>query len=184
MVSLSLECMKIAVYWSVLIVALLCCTSCKQDVIAYTTTGIYLENYDNCGDFIRPSSDSIGDSCYVIRVNYESDQTEFNGVNDNNTYQPQNLPTSIFIYALQQFDSLHPAGSSLNEYFIAGPGSESTAEDIITGFPETQDFYPTHDPDDLWLMQSPATTGTYSFVIRMGFNDGVVASDTTTVILN
>ncbi len=176
--------MKSTVRWSVLVVALFFAASCQRGVITYNTNGIVLENYDNCGDFIIPSADTIGDSCYVIRINYQSDQTAFNGVNDNNTYEPGNLPTSIVIYSLQQFDSLHPAGSSLNSYFIAGPGLGSTAQDIVTEFAQTQDFYPTHDPDDLWLMKAPATTGVYSFVVRLDFNDGAVASDTTTVILD
>lgn len=176
--------MNSIVRWSVFVVVVFCSGSCKKGVITYNTNGIVLENYDNCGDFIVPASGPVGDSCYVIRVNYQSDQTAFNGVNDNNTYEPGNLPTSIAIYSLQQFDSLHPAGSSLNSYFIAGPGIESAAQDIVTDFAETQDFYPTHDPDDLWLMKSPATNGVYSFVVRLDFNDGVVVSDTTTVNLN
>lgn len=176
--------MKSTVRWLVFVVALFFVASCKRGVITYNTNGIVLENYDNCGDFIRPSNSPIGDSCYVIRVNYQSDQTQFNGVNDNDTYEPGNLPTSILIYSLQQFDTLHPPGSSLNSYFIAGPGSNSTAQDIVSDFAQTQDFYPTHDPDDLWLMKAPATVGTYSFVVRMDFNDGVVASDTVSVNLN
>jgi hypothetical protein len=176
--------MKSVVGWSFFIVALLSIISCNRSVIIYNTNGIVLENYNNCGDFVVPASAPVGDSCYVIRMNYQSDQTAFNGVNDNNTYEPGNLPTSIVIYSLQQFDSLHPAGSSLNSYFIAGPGIGSTAQDIVNDFAETQDFYPTHDPDDLWLMKSPATNGVYSFVVRLDFNDGVVVSDTTTVNLN
>lgn len=169
---------------TLLLVCLLNIAACKRGVITYQTNGIVLENYNNCGDFIVPATTPVGDSCYVLRLNYTSDQTAFNGVNDNNTYEPGNLPTSISIYSVQQFDSLHPAGSSLNSYFIAGPRIGSVAEDIVNDFAETQDFYPTHDPDDLWLMKSPAANGYYQFVVRLDFNDGVVASDTIGVNLN
>lgn len=176
--------MKTAVRWSVLVVALFCITACKKNVIDYFTNGIVLRNYDNCDEFIRPGGDTVGMWCYVMRVNYESDQTAFNGVNDNDTYAPGNLPTAVSIYSLQAFNTTHPAGASLNEYFVCGPKLNAKAEDIVTDFPDTEDFYPTHDPDDLWLMTPPELPGTYSFVVRMEFNDGVVVADTTTVILN
>jgi hypothetical protein len=176
--------MKETVRWLVLVVALLCTGACKKGVIDYYTTGIVLENYDNCGDFIKPAGSAVNNGCYVIRVNYTSDQTSFNGVNDNDRYNPANHPTSVLIYSLQAFNAQHPAGSSLNEYFIAGPKLHASAEDIVTGFADTEDFYPTHDPDELWLMQPPEWNGSYSFVLRMEFNDGVVVSDTTTVNLN
>lgn len=176
--------MKTAVRWPVFAVALFCITACKKDIINYYTNGIVLENYDNCGNFIRPAGAGVGMGCYVIRVNYQSDQAAFNGVNDEDTYSPANLPVSISIYALQAFNAQHPAGSSLNEYFIAGPKQNPSANDIVTDFPDTEDFYPTHDPDDLWLMTPPDLPGNYSFVVRMEFNDGVIVSDTTTVNLN
>lgn len=176
--------MKKAVRWPVFIVALLCMSACKKGVIDYYTTGIVLENYDNCGDFIRPAGDTVGQWCYVVRVNYKSDQTAFNGVNNDDRYSPANLPVSVLIYALQPFNAQHPAGASLNEYFVAGPRLNASAQDIVTYFADTKDFYPTHEPDDLWLMMPPDSPGRYSFVVRMEFNDGAVVSDTTIVNLH
>lgn len=167
--------------------SLLCCitfavSSCKRNTIHYYTTGISLSHYDNCGPFIRPAGNTVGDSGYVMRINYASDQTSYYSVDDNNTYALANLPTAIRIYSLQQFDTLHPAGTLLNEYFIAGPGIHSTAEDVVTGFPYTQDYYPTHDPDDLWLMKAPTNQGAYNFIVEMAFDNGALLRDTTSPI--
>lgn len=176
--------MKTAFYYLSSLLLIVSASGCKRGVITYYTNGIVLANYDNCSDFIIAADGPVGDSCYVIRVNYQSDQTAFNGVNDNDTYEPGNLPTSVLIYSLQAFDGTHAAGSSLNEYFIAGPRAGATAEDIVTQFVDTKDFYPTHDPDDLWLMKPPATNGVYSFVVKMEFDNGITVRDTTTVNLN
>ena len=157
--------------------------SCKRDVITYYTTDISLSHYDNAGAYIKPASDTVDDSCYVLRINYTSDQTAYYAVDDRNTYAPANQPTSITITSLQAFDPGHPAGSSLNEYFIAGPGMRSTAEDVISNFMLTQDYYPTHDPDDLWLMQPPATPGSYRFVVEMDFDNAITVRDTTTPVI-
>ena len=157
--------------------------SCKRDTTTYFTTGISVSNYDNCHAFIiEDANDTIGDTCYVIRINYASDLTAFYSVDDNNTYVIANRPVSIEVTALQNFDVTHPAGSLLNDYFIAGPGINSTIDDVVTGFAQTQDYYPTHDPDDLWLMQRPQTPGIYRFIVRMDFDNGVILRDTTEVI--
>lgn len=156
--------------------------ACNRNVIPYFTTGISLAHYDNCGSYLQPSGNSVGDTCYVLRINYVSDQTAYYAVDDKNTYAIANKPVSIEVISFQQFDSLHPAGSLLNEYFIAGPGINSTINDVVNGFEFTQDYYPTHDPDDLWLMKRPANSGPYIFVVRMTFDDGTIASDTTSSI--
>jgi len=158
-------------------------TSCKKNIITYYTTGITLANYNNAGPYIQAATgSSVNDSAYVIRINYISDQTAFYAVDNEDTYEPGNKPTSILITSLQNFDSLHPAGVSLNEYFINGPGMNSTAEDVVNNFLDTKDFYPTHEPDDLWLMKPPSSPGFYRFVIEMHFDDGVNARDTTSAI--
>jgi hypothetical protein len=118
----------------------------------------------------------------VLRISYISDQAQFYTVNDNNTYAPVNKPVSIAVTSLQTFDAQHPVGTLLNEYFIAGPGINSTAEDVIAGFSNTQDYYPTHDPDDLWLMKPPANAGAYQFIVEMAFDNGTTVRDTSTSI--
>lgn len=157
-------------------------SACKRNVIQFYTTGISLANYDNCGTYLQLSGNSVGDTCYVMRINYISDQTAFYAVDDKNTYAIANRPVSIEITSLQQFDSLHPAGTLLNDYFIAGPGINSTAEDVVTGFASTKDYYPTHDPDDLWLMKRPENPGSFRFIVKMDFDNGTIVRDTTSVI--
>lgn len=157
--------------------------SCKRDTITYYTTGITLLNYNNAGVYLQEATgSSVNDSSYVIRINYKSDQTAYYAVNDEYTYHPGNKPVSIAVLSLQNFDSLHPAGSLLNDYFINGPGIESTIERVVYDFPDTKDFYPTHDPDDLWLMVPPSAPGFYQFVVQMTFDNGMTFRDTTTAI--
>jgi hypothetical protein len=156
---------------------------CKRTTIVYYTTGITLTNFDNAGPFIHEASGtSVNDSSYVIRINYTSDQTAYYAVNDENTYEPGNKPTSIYVTSLQNFDSTHPAGSVLNDYFINGPGASWSTEQVVNDFLNTKDFYPTHEPDDLWLMVPPSFPGSYRFVVEMHFDNGVIASDTTSAI--
>lgn len=157
-------------------------SACKRDSITYYTVGIRLINYDNAGAFIQEAGTTVKDSAYVIRINYTSDQTAYYTVNADYTYQPGNKPTSIAVTSLQNFDGLHPAGSLLNDYFINGPGMDSRTEDIVYDFPVTRDYYPTHDPDDLWLMAVPSAPGPYRFVVEMSFDNGITVLDTTAAI--
>ncbi len=166
----------------------ICCSfcllskGCKKDIISYSTVGIKLTHNDNAGAYLVTAGTSVGDSAYVLRINYVSDLTGFYAVDNNNTYAGLNVPVSVEIFSLQNFDSLHPAGVSLNEYFIAGPGIGSSVNDVVAEFPDTRDYYPTHDPDDLWLMKGPQTPGAYKFVVKMVFDDARILTDTTTSI--
>lgn len=159
-------------------------SGCRKPDYTYSTNGIYLKNYDNSGNYILESTGPINRSAYVMRIFYESTYTNFYSVNDDNTYEGLNKPVSIDIRCLQNFDSLHPANASMNDCFINGPGITSSIEDVITQFPNTKDYYPTHEPDDLWLMKAPTNTGNYSFVVTMSFDDGITVADTTVVTLN
>ncbi|HTF04037.1 MAG TPA: hypothetical protein VK826_08425 [Bacteroidia bacterium] len=171
-------------HWCTLCLCVLCVSlfSCRKNTISYLTTGIVLAHYDNCGPFLKPAGNSVGDTGYVLRINYTSDQAEFYAVNDNNTYELANKPVSIAVTSLQSFDATHPAGTSLNDYFMAGPGINSRTEDVVDGFANTQDYYPTHDPDDLWLQVPPENTGPYKFIVEMVFDNGITVRDTTTSI--
>lgn len=155
---------------------------CKKGTIDYSTIGIKLEHHDNSGAYLVPAGSSVNDSAYVLRINYVSDSTGFFAVDDNNSYRGLNKPTAIEITSFQNFDSLHPANSLLNDLFIAGPAIGSSANDIISNFADTKDYYPTHEPDDLWLMNSPQNSGLYIFVVKMTFDDGRILRDTTSSI--
>jgi hypothetical protein len=120
---------------------------------------------------------------YVLRIGYKSDQTDFYAVNNEYSYHAANKATSINVTSLQDFDSLHLAGSTLNDYFINGPGADSRTEDVISDFADTKEFFPTHDPDDLWLMIPPALPGSFKFVVEMDFDNGVIVRDTTAAII-
>lgn len=163
---------------------ILCCFlfSCNRNTFDYTIVDIKLAHYDNSGLYLTPAGSSVRDSAYVLRINYISDQTSYSAVDNSYSYDGLNRPTSIEITSLQTFDSLHPANSLLNDVFIAGPGIGSTVDDIVTGFLNTTVYYPTHDPDDLWLMKTPAAPGAYTFVVKMVFDDGRIATDTSTAI--
>lgn len=164
------------------LVFILLAEGCKNRSIDYSTIDIELSHHDNSGAYLVPAGTSVNNAAYVLRINYVSDQTGFYAVDNNNTYFGLNKPTSIEITSLQNFDSLHPANSLLNDLFIAGPAISSSVNDVLTGFANTRDYYPTHDPDDLWLMNAPATPGPFTFVVKMVFDDGVIVRDTSTSI--
>ena len=157
-------------------------SGCKKEFI-YNTTGIYLQNYDNSGSYMIPAGSAVNGDAFVLRLMYTSDLTDYYSVDDNNDYHSDNNPTSISINCLQNFDSLHPANSSVADCFINGPGTTSV-QNVVDYFYNTQNYYPTHEPDDLWLMKAPAAPGTYSFVVRMVFDNGLITTDTSTVNLN
>lgn len=156
--------------------------SCNNKEIDYTTIDIELENYDNSTAYIQPAGSSVSDSAYVLRIKYVSDQTGFYAVDDKNKYIGTNRPVSIEVRSLQFFDSLHPAGTLLNDYFIAGPGIGSSVNDVINDYPDTRDYYPTHEPDDLWLMKTPEFAGAFRFIVTMRFDDGKICTDTAAAI--
>jgi hypothetical protein len=165
---------------SLYVVSALC--GCGKEY-RYDTIAIELDNYDNSGAYLQPAGASVDTDAYVLRINYASDLADYIAVDDNNDYYSNNKPTSISITVLQDFDSLHLANSSVAEYFIHGPGTTSP-QHVVDVFSETSTFYPNHLPDDLWLMKGPVAPGTYSFVVKMNFDDGAILSDTTTVNLN
>ena len=157
-------------------------SGCRKEYL-YNTIGLETVSYDNSGAYLRPATGTVDSNAYVLRINYASDLADYMAVDDNNDYFSNNKPTAISVTTLMFFDSLHPANSSVADCFINGPGS-NTANDVVTNFNDTRTYYPNHEPDDLWLMQPPLNPGTYSFVVRMSFDDGVVLQDTATVTLN
>jgi len=166
-------------YLTLLVIISIALISCKRNSIIYLTNGILVENFDNNGSLLQPAGTSVENDCYVLRINYESDQTAFNAVDNDHRYRPGNKPTSILVTSLQAFDSTHPPGTSLNSYFINGPGIGSVCEQVVNDFIYTDDFNPTHVPDDLWLMVAPDNNGPFRFVVEMEFDNGVIVRDTT-----
>jgi len=148
----------------------------------YKTTGIYLTNMDNTNG-VTTAGTSVNENAYVLRIGYLSNSSVYDP-NSDYTYKAGNHPTSIKVTTLQFFDSLHPANTSLNEFFIPEPQLSASIDDVLTGFVKSSiNYYPNHPLTDLWLMKAPLYQGTYNFVVSMTFDDGITVSDTTSAII-
>jgi len=98
-----------------------------KDTYLYKIIGLNLHNEDNSGSKIADVSTApVPARAYGIRLEYlikadgttgpdlDPDQTKFSCGNKVTTFQ---------IYSLSAFDSLHPALSNLNDYFLYGIGT-------------------------------------------------------------
>jgi hypothetical protein len=165
------------------IVLLLIFSGCgKYKEEPYHIDGISLRNQNNFGYTTYDSVTSVNENNYDLQIVYHSDRMSRYDPHGDYHYKPGNHPTLINVYSLQNFDSLHPANSSLNSLFIPGPGLTSHIDDVLTDFTKTdvaEDYSPTHTPTSLWLMKPPRIPGVYNFVVVMKFDDGNTFSDTT-----
>ena len=92
------------------------------------------------------------------------------------------------IYSNVEFDSSHPAGSSLNEYFYYFPGDYTQVKGVLN---DTLPPYITakHMPDyekqnfpkhaDFLLIKRPANNSSRKFFARIELSDGIVHIDST-----
>ncbi|HEY6160562.1 MAG TPA: hypothetical protein VI112_05045, partial [Bacteroidia bacterium] len=93
---------------------------------------------------------------------------------------------SFTVSALQRFDSTHPAGTSLNEYFLAGSGTSvytlASSSSSLFSFPGKGKTSWQYD-QYVVLMQPPDSAGTYQFVVDAVFYPAHRLRDTLTVDL-
>lgn len=167
-------------------------TSChKHASYYYRLTGLNLTNVDNSGDAPVVPKDSVSKKAYrfyadfnahVVRVGPGLDNpNEAAFVNENNV-------TAVNISCLQQFNPSHPANTSLNDYFLTALSQGATISNLVRyGFGssatrngETEDWI---DNKSFYLMVPPDTTGNYTFVLQVDFEDGFHLADTTSVYL-
>lgn len=164
----------------------------------YTISGLQLYNEDNSGPTpVDAISNDIPAKAYAIRLEFTNQLKDTTKNQDSESQYKLLYPAQTFtVTSLTDFDSLHPAGSNLNNYFLYGAyfRQVSIADSIpaqiargwigIGGSGWTR---PVREPwtssDHLVLMHPPAFFGNRSFVIHIVFADNTHFTDTITVNL-
>jgi hypothetical protein len=173
-----------------LIVLLCIISSCRKYAPSvYEVVGMRLSNCDNTG--ARPidaTTDSVPMNAYAIKITLDqemrkkSDDPESESGSNN-----EDKLTSFELISLNDFDATHPAGTSLNAYFLSGLGASATIESLVSkgqiGSGSYNNSNAWTSEKYLFLMTPPSTAAYQSFVLTMGFSDGRHLSDTVKVRL-
>jgi hypothetical protein len=164
----------------------------------FVIAGVDLYNEDNSGTApVEVTPSDIPAKAYAMRLEFTNvllNPDEYH--NDESYYSLQNPVKFFNVTSLSDFDNSHPAGSSLNSYFLYGAHSYkvSVQDSIPYHLKQTNIgrgvFRHASRPADTWktndyllLMQPPAYFGTRSFVINMLMKDNTSLTDTITVNL-
>lgn len=168
--------------------------SCSKHIPAvYEVVGMSLSNSDNTGQTpIDAVVDSVPKYAYAIkmtlneemRIKTEGDATE-------NGFTNEDKLTLLNIYSIDDFDSLHLAGASLNPYFLTNLYSSATIDAFVSagniGYGKYSDSYNYIDSwsteQYFYLMHAPVSSNNQSFVIEVGLSDGRFFKDTVNVKL-
>ncbi|NOQ72769.1 MAG: DUF5034 domain-containing protein [Crocinitomix sp.] len=166
--------------------------SCEGDIsLDYEFSDLTLENAENMGEQpVVNSLDSIPAAAYVIRMNlFPVEVSRSRGRYFDTETPPNNVnrPTSIKVSANIDFDLAHPAGSSLNNYFVIFNHSymhTSPLDDPYITNRYAHLFYEEPMPKyaDLLLMQLPEHSDDFIFTVEMELMDGASYSKTTEII--
>ena len=174
------------------VLVLLClCFGCEGDYdIRYEWTGMDVMNADNSGALPSVSNATeISASAYVVRVDLDAVVLSCEGRYLDRETPPRNVNPldSIRVSSTHDFDAMHPAGSSLNEYFRVFNGNYNTVTSLdnpdITKQYSADYFdepYPGHV--DLLLVQPPDTTSSHRFIVYFQLSDSTTFIDTASTL--
>ena len=163
----------------------------------YVIVGVELFNEDNSGTApVDVTSNGIPAKAYAMRLEFTSELLNTGDYhNDESYYSLQNPVKSFNVTSLSDFDNSHPAGTSLNNYFLYGQNTyKISVQDSIPyhvvrqsigsgGSQWAQRSNTWKTSDHLLLMQPPVYYGNRSFVIDMIMKDYTRFTDTITVNL-
>lgn len=135
--------------------------------------------------------DSIPKQAYALKMTLQEEmRQEMAGDPQSNGFINEDQLIAISIFSLNNFDSLHPAGSSLNSYFLTQLNAASTIEAFLAKAQLGGGKYLEGNYTDTWstdhyfyLMTPPANPGKYNFVLALELSDGRKMSDTVNVKL-
>lgn len=180
---------KSVIFLGILITVML---SCEGDIsLDYKFTDLTVENAENTGEMpVVNTLDSIPAAAYVIRMNLFPEEVSRSRGRYFDTETPPrntNRPDSINVFANIDFNLEHPAGASLNEYFVIFNHSylnTSTLDDPYITNQYSHLFYEEPMPNyaDLLLMELPDESGDFEFTVYMKLADGTAFSKTTNLI--
>ena len=167
----------------------------------YDITDIKLYNVDNSDSLPVNATTGIVDAkAYAIGLQYTSKIPGSPSSDaDDNYFSPRNKVELVNIYSLSDFDSRHPAGTSLNDYFVYGKSDyEGTIlagiSDSVAAVVKNGGFFSTAASSQsvraswtseayLLLMQPPAIPGARTFVVDIVFADNTQFNDSISVTL-
>lgn len=184
-----------------LFLLLLSCS--KYSDYLYEVIDVKTDNADNTGNEpISLAIDSISKNAYAIQLEYTMTYKGTNGNHDveyESSFKNEYSVSAFNVYSLENFDANHPAGTSLNEYFLVSQGSpygQYNSSNTITSIIGTGNigsgkleenggpsFSNWTSKQFLILMQPPTNSGSYSFVVEITQTNNTTISDTTTIIL-
>ncbi len=166
--------------------------SCEGDIsLDYKFTDLTVENAENTGDVpVVNTLDSIPAVAYVIRMNlFPEEVSRSRGRYFDTETPPHNInrPDSINVFSNIDFDSEHPAGTSLNDYFVIFNHSYLNTSPLSDPYITNQYshlFYENPMPNyaDLLLMELPEESRDFEFTVYMKLADGTTFSKTTNLI--
>jgi hypothetical protein len=156
--------------------------NCEGDIsIDYEFTDLTVEHAENTGDVpVINALDSIPAAAYVLRLNlFPVEVSRGRGRYLDTETPPRNVnwPDSIHVTADIDFDAEHPAGTSLNDYFIIFNHNymhTSTLDELHITNQYSHLFYDDPLPKyaDLLLMELPTETGNFAFTVYFELKDG------------
>jgi hypothetical protein len=177
----------------ILFISVFCFCACsKHSPSVYEVVGMSLGNSNNTGeDPVDATTDSVPKQAYAIKITLnEVMRIKKEGDAQENGFINEDKLTSLNIFSLNNFDGTHPAGASLNSYFLTQLSTSSTIDAFISKGQIGGGKYNGGNYIDSWsteqylyLMSPPGSAGSQSFVVEIGFSDGRSMSDTINVKL-
>jgi len=173
----------------------------KSAYFKYDITDIQLYNVDNTDSLpIHATTGIVDAKAYAIGLQYTSQiKGSTSSDADENHFSLENKVDRVNIYSLSDFDGQHPAGASLNDYFLYGTTNyhgivQANASDSISAVVRSARFFMTGTSFDglnapwtseayLLLMHSPDIPGYRTFVIDIAFADNTQFKDSISITL-
>jgi hypothetical protein len=169
-----------------------CFCACSKHIPAeFEVVSMNLSSSNNTGETpYDANNDSIPKKAYVIKMTLDEEMRKKRGgdAQDNGSINEDQL-TSLNISSLSNFDGTHPAGSSLNSYFLTGLNSSSTISEFISkgmigkGKYDGGNYLESWSSEQYLYLMTPPSTGSQTFVVEVGFSDGRYLKDSVRVKL-
>lgn len=168
------------------------CACSKHIPSVYEVVGMSLGNANNAGEEPADATTaSVPKQAYAIKMTLsETMLKKTEGDAEENGFINDDRLTSLNIFSLNNFDAAHPAGASLNAYFLTGLSSSATIDAFISKGQIGAGKYENGSYTDNWstnqylyLMTPPASAGSQSFVVKIELSDGRSMSDTVNINL-
>lgn len=177
----------------ILCVILFCFCSCSKHIPAeFEVVGMSLTNAENTGESPSESTNNnVPKQAYAIKMilNEEMRKKTEGDAQDNGFINEDKL-IGLNIFSLYSFDAMHPAKTSLNDYFLTSLKSSATINTFISsgviggGSLKNGNYTDSWSTNQhLYLMTPPVLPGAQSFVVKIDFSDGRSMCDTVNVTL-